>query len=378
VLDFVYLLKVVAEAAGLFGCGLWGVFLCTPTLQGLYAFDCPLERRRVRLLRGHLRLPKDTPTWCLVHELGLRPFVHTYVLSAVKLYNALVQGGPLFLAILKHNVHDALVRTPAVRNWVYHLHAVLALVHPRGRWRPRMLAAELEVLPFGEVRAALRDTYNTAVEALKRARPGEVGSWKGWYFREVCTHLLGTQPVYLRRRLPYRQVVDCLRFRLGVHYLQVRVGRHVRPVVPRNRRYCLRCLPRKCVDDEGHCLFHCSYPPLQHARAGIQPVVHGQVCRTVAELFEAAGRRTGALRRVVQLLAVCYRVSRATRAAPVPLGVDAPLLPGDEEELEFVAWASDSDDVVDPAVLSDVSEDVSELEEVELPEGIVLPVSLFD
>jgi hypothetical protein len=377
-LDFVYLLKVVAEAAGLYGCGLWGVFMCTPTLQALYAFDDPLERRRARLLRGHLRLPKDTPTWCLVHELGLRPFVHTYVLSAVKLYNALVQGGPMYQALLKHNLHDGLVRTPAVRNWAYHLHAVLALVHPRGRWRARMLAADLEVLPFGEVRAALRDTYNTAVEVLKRAQPGEVGSWRGWYFREVCTHPLGTQPVYLRRRFPYQQVVDCLRFRLGVHYLQVRVGRHLRPVVPRSRRYCLRCVPRRCVDDEGHCLYHCSYPPLQHARAAVAPVVQGLVCRNVADLFQAAGRRTGALRRVVRLLAVCYRVSRATREAPAPVGVDAPLIVSGDEDLDYVAFLSDSDDVEDLHELSDVYDDGSELEEVVLPEGIVLPASLYD
>jgi hypothetical protein len=62
-----------------------------------------------------------------------------------------------------------------------------------------MLADVLQVLPFEEVLAALRDTYDVAVEALKRAQPG---SWKAWYVREVCTHVLGTQPVCLRRRLP--------------------------------------------------------------------------------------------------------------------------------------------------------------------------------
>jgi hypothetical protein len=375
VLDFVHLLKVVAEAAGLYGCGLWGVFYCSASLHALYAFDCPLERRRARLLRGHFRLPKDTPTMCLVHELGLRPFVHTYVLSAVKLYNALVRGGPMYHALLRQNVHDALVRKPAVRNWVHHLHAVLAVVHPRGQWRSRMLAADMDVLPFGEVRGALRESYNTAVASLKQKRPGEVGSWKGWYFREVCTHLLGTQPVYLRRRFPYCQVLDCLRFRLGVHYLQVRVGRHLRPVVPRRRRYCLRCLPRRCVDDEGHCLYHCSYLPLQHARARVAPVLQGLVARTVADLFNAAGRRTGAVRRVVQFLAACYRVSKDTRVAPVPLGQDAP--PVVAEDLEFVAWLSESDQDVELLPLSDLSDDGSELVEVVLPEGVVLPDDLY-
>jgi hypothetical protein len=221
-LDVVYLLKVVAESAGLYGCGLWGVFYCRTTVDAFYSFTDPLERRRCRMLCAYLRLPKDTPKWCLLHELGLQPLVHRYVLSAVKLYNALVTGGPMYLALLKHNIHDALVRSPAVHNWMYHLHAVLALVCPRGQWRRRMLAAQLEVLPFGQVRGALRGHYNTAVAGLKLRQPGEAGSWRGWYFREVANHILGTQPVYLRRRLPYRQVVDCLHFRLGVHSLQVR------------------------------------------------------------------------------------------------------------------------------------------------------------
>jgi hypothetical protein len=78
------------------------------------------------------------------------------------------------------------------------------------------------------------------------------------------------------------------------------------------------------------------------------------------------------------LLAVCYRVSRTTREAPVPLGVDAPLIVVGDEDLDYVAFLSDPDDVEDLHELSDVYDDVSELEEVVLPDGIVLPASLYD
>jgi hypothetical protein len=379
-LDVVFLLKVVAESAGLFGCDLWGVFYCPTTVDAFYSFTDPLERRRCRMLCAYLRLPKDTPKWCLLHELGMQPFVHRYVLSAVKLYNSLTNGGPLFLALLKHNIHDGLVRTPVVHNWAYHLYAVLVFVCPRGQWRRRMLAPQLEVLPLGHIKAALREHYNTAVAALKLRQPGEAGSWRGWYFREVGTHPMGTQPVYLRRRLPYRQVVDCLRFRLGAHSLQVRLGRHARPFVPRSRRYCLRCLPRRCVDDEAHCLYHCAHPTLVEARAHLAPVTQGLVCRSVADLFNAAGRRTGHVRRVVSFLARCYREAWATRMAPLP----GAALPSDDEELvwvEDVAYFSGSDsdfdyeDGLEPLVLS---AEGSEPELGPLPDGVVLPHDLYD
>jgi hypothetical protein len=58
--------------------------------------------------------------------------------------------------------------------------------------------------------------------------------------------------------------------------------------------------------------------------------------------------------------------------------VDAPLIVSGDEDLDYVAFLSDSDDVEDLHELSDVYDDGSELEEVVLPEGIVLPASLYD
>jgi hypothetical protein len=380
--DAVHLTRVVAESAGLYGCGLWGVPHCKPTLPQFYALADPLEQRRCRLLRGLLRLPKDTPHLCLLHELGLRPLVHTYVLSAVKLYNGLLAGGPLFSALLRENVADALARAPAVRNWVYHLHQALQFVHPRGQWRQRLLTESPQALPFGAVRKALAERYNDHVAALKQRQPGQRGSWVGWYFRDVCTHALGAQPVYLRRRLPYLVQLDCMRFRLGVHSLQVRLGRHARPLVPRRRRYCLRCQPRRCLDDECHCMFHCGHPQLVAARAALQPVVQGQVCRTVADVFRAAGGSTGHIRRVARFLATCQRVSLATRggvqAAPaVAAAAGGHDSDSDWADLDLAGSLSGSDVAVAFDDFSSSGEDGSELVEVMLPPGVVLPDDLY-
>jgi hypothetical protein len=41
--------------------------------------------------------------------------VHRYVLSAIKLYNAMVNGGPMYMALLKHSISNGLERLPGVR-----------------------------------------------------------------------------------------------------------------------------------------------------------------------------------------------------------------------------------------------------------------------
>lgn len=49
---------------------------------------CGTKRRRCRLLRTHFELPWQVADICLLHELGMQPFVHTYVLLGIKLYNS--------------------------------------------------------------------------------------------------------------------------------------------------------------------------------------------------------------------------------------------------------------------------------------------------
>jgi hypothetical protein len=85
------LLRGRAEAAGTYSCGLWGVQLLpdyrafkstagggggTRRMFKFYSLGDPLERRRCRLLRAHFALPWQVACICLLHELGMQPFVH--------------------------------------------------------------------------------------------------------------------------------------------------------------------------------------------------------------------------------------------------------------------------------------------------------------
>lgn len=369
VFDALYLLGVVAQAAGSYGCGLWGIFFCkVPPAgaprgpvwgrRGFYALSDPLEVRRCRLLRKYLGLPRDTPGLCLLHELGLPPMVHSYVLQAVTLYNSLVNGGPLYQGLLRQNVYDGIVRNPGVRNWAAHLYAALTMVCPRESWRIRMLAADLQPLPVGVVRKGLRDYYNKMVTELKTVQPGGEGARQGDYFRTVGVHPLAETPVYLRRRFPFATVRECLRFRLGAHSLRLRLGRHVRPPLPRHARHCLRCAPRAVLDDECHCLFHCNHPVLSAARQRLAPILQGAASRSVAGLFTAAGAQSGPLRRVVEYVALCQRVVRAAARPSAPAPGPVPDLAADDSELmEASADESEELEEVAPGVYMDADHD---------------------
>ena len=54
-------------------------------------------------------------------------------------------------------------------------------------------------------------------------------------------------PEYLR--------VVITRWRLSNHDLRIETGRYVRPIIPRNMRFCSVCV--ESVEDEEHALFYC-------------------------------------------------------------------------------------------------------------------------
>ena len=204
------LLRVRAESAGLWGCGLWGIFHLHNELTGYHRWDRfyqlkdPLEMRRCQLLRGYLKLPQHVPKVCLLHELGLQPLVHTYVLRAVALYNQLLQAGPVYQSLLRQHVQDGLVTRPAVHNWVYHLHRVLCMLLPRGQWMQVMHPSQGEPQPIKvkDVRTALRVGYAAYTRELASLHDGGgEGARKGVYFH-MATHALGRQPKYLAVHLP--------------------------------------------------------------------------------------------------------------------------------------------------------------------------------
>jgi hypothetical protein len=312
------MIRVRAETAGLWGCGLWGVFHLHNQLSGAHKWDHfyqltdPMEMRRCLLLRQYLKLPHHVPKICLLHELGLQPFVHTYVLRAVGLYNQLVKAGPVYGEVLKQQVQDGLVGR--VHNWVYHLHRVLCMLLPRGRWMQQMRPAQGQPQPIkvADVRKALREGYAAYVKKLAMVQGGEgEGARKGVYFRMVA-HTLGRQPRYLGVHLSPVVIRACLRFRLGAHHLEV-----TNHAVAYSHRVCQRCPAHQGgVDTEDHCLLHCLDADIVAARAQLQQSVFPTgLPSTVKGLFSPQAGGWGAVRRVVLYVIQCSRIVDARRAA---------------------------------------------------------------
>jgi hypothetical protein len=236
----------------------------------------------------------------------------------VGLYNVLLKAGPVFGAILQQQVQDGLVGR--VHNWVFHLHRVLCMLLPRGRWMQYMRPTEGQPQPIRvqDVRKALHEGYAAYIQSLASVQGGDgEGARRGVYFRMV-SHVLGRQPKYLAVHLSPAVVRSCMRFRLGAHHLEV-----TNHAIAYGHRVCHRCPAHHGgVDTEAHCLLHCMDAELVAARAQLQlSVFPAGLPVTVKGLFAPPAGGWGAIRRVVLYVVHCSRVVDARRAAaaqPVP------------------------------------------------------------
>jgi hypothetical protein len=68
----------------------------------------------------------------------MQPFVYTYVMQGIKLYNSLIKAGPVYRALLARQVRDADVHKVAY--WFCCLRAVLTLLMPHEGWAARFTA----------------------------------------------------------------------------------------------------------------------------------------------------------------------------------------------------------------------------------------------
>jgi hypothetical protein len=316
------LLKVLhtrAEPAGLYGSELWGVQYAAvrgpqhmsrqARQAAFYSLDDPLEKQRCATLRKWFRLPHDVPKVCMLHELGCVPLVHAYVNRAARLFNNLLRAGAVWRSALQQNVQDGLGGNHPAQNWAAHLYSALHLIAPHQQWRSRML--QLQPLDLKVVRLALQQFYTDYCQRLSPVTLGE-GSRKGTYFRTVGIHTLGRLPTYLRKWLPGQQVHHCMLFRLGCHQLRVRTGHFSGQ--PRELRQCQRCGSTD-VDDEMHCIHRCEHPQLVAVRNSLKAAVPVSMpsgrLPLLFRYFEEGDRDSIKLRRVVQFVADCYRISKA-------------------------------------------------------------------
>jgi hypothetical protein len=235
----------------------------------------------------------------------MQPFVHTYVLQGIKLYNSLIAAGPLYRALLAQQVQDA--RGRGVKNWFWHLKEVLRWLLPHDLWAVKFNALSPEApISYARVKKALRERYAQFVAAMAAVGvDSQEGVQRGVYFRRVASHTAGTLPKYMSVALSPAIVKDCMRFRLGAHGL--RVQREKAPQPAYMHRYCARCQPNT-VDTQEHCLFACGCPALESARNNLFTALGvGSGPEKVGDLFAMYDGNMGHLRQVVRFVAYCRR-----------------------------------------------------------------------
>ena len=318
------MLHSVVEPAGLYGCQLWGLgsvpglWSVDFGLAEFYALRDPVELSRCRLLKKWLHLPVSTPSLCMLHELGCQPLVHHYVRCAVRFYNALVDMSEtsVYRGILIQNVEDGL-GNPAAKNFVGALFQVLRVLSRFAGLELRQLGSHLRALqplPLPDIEQALVDGYLSHVRSFHGLVTGS-GSRIGYYFRCVAGHKFGKVPHFYELTLSQKVLMGCLRFRLGSHHLHVNTGRWCAPPIPRSERTCKRCTQHLAVDDETHCVLHCTHPILVAGRARLSAAFaqagcldHGHPINTFEHFCHLWGRKSVG-GHCSRFIALCSRVT---------------------------------------------------------------------
>ena len=135
-------------------------------------------------------------------------------------------------------------------------------------------------------------------------------------FVRFSCHALGKVPSLYQSQLPQKVLMGCLRFRLGSHHLHVNTGRWCVPSTPRAERACRQCNQHLAVDDETHCVLHCTHPSLVAGRArlfaalaasdGLHP---GQPIHTFQHFCTLWGRARSCAQARSSFIALCSRVA---------------------------------------------------------------------
>jgi hypothetical protein len=234
------LMKVAVEPAGVYGCELWGL-LSVPgvgagdfSVRKLFALADPMEKKRAKVLRAWLNLPKGTPYVCLLHELGLKPLVHAYVIKAVKWWNHVVglkPDSPWRLA-MEQNVQDHRKASFTGLNFAGALFSALKVVLGERGLATSM--ASMDKFDITVVEERLGVVYGQHLEWLRTGPQQVVGTMVQWYMRVVGLHQPGELPCWYTLNVPQCVIIRFMRFRLGCHFLRNNTGRwqHMKPYVP--------------------------------------------------------------------------------------------------------------------------------------------------
>ena len=78
--------------------------------------------------------------------------------------------------------------------------------------------------------------------------------------RTYCSfksHLKAEQYISCKIPTKYKRLIAQLR--VSSHHLGIETGRHQKPVIPSNRRYCKFCPDQDAIDDEKHFILDCKF-----------------------------------------------------------------------------------------------------------------------
>ena len=78
--------------------------------------------------------------------------------------------------------------------------------------------------------------------------------------RTYCSfksHLKAEQYISCKIPAKYKRLIAQLR--VSSHHLGIETGRHQKPVIPSNRRYCKFCPDQDAIDDEKHFILDCKF-----------------------------------------------------------------------------------------------------------------------
>ena len=259
--------------SGLYAAHIWG----TSLLSLDKAFKSKVQTQHSCFLRHLVRARRGTSSWCLLHEMGQKPFHYYWWRAVLTFWNVIQESNSALLRdVVKSDI--GLATEGCTGCWVSEVRTAL-LELPAHRNITRQAADLLMAghkLDNTDVLSMVEEQYRRywhTFEQVQDYRRDEVQSRKMVTYAQCfkLPEVFPKAPIRQYARMPHSLTVKVARFRLGSHHLEVERGRW--SGVTWDQRKCNRCsteylqrLPFQ-VDDEHHMIFDCeSFQTLRTGR----------------------------------------------------------------------------------------------------------------
>jgi hypothetical protein len=269
------LFSILVEPSFSYGCQIWGPDVFGKVLGDPMATE--LQAIQSDFLRSFSGLGKSAHRATLVHEFGMQPVSHHWVVLAVRLWNRLIKMQPAHRLMRQAFEDNIQLFLQGCRGcWVWKVVDAMSTLGFVGTSVPQLTTVpQLMALVFDEKEVAekLHARFLAPMADVGQQDPQSAGSqcvlaatyvnWVGMGPESAAPHAHVGLPYVLRRAL--------ISLRVGAHVLEVVTGRFRR--VARVSRICKVCQGGNDVEDVRHFLLEC--PAYQAIRARYQNVFQG-------------------------------------------------------------------------------------------------------